>query len=240
MTPFYQHNGITIYCGDCLEVLPTLSSIDSLIADPPYGINSVTKSGETFTTSNAAKTTKNHKPVIGDDKKFNPAHLLSFPKVALFGANHYSKHLPSSSCWLVWDKRDGINSNTMADCELVWTNIDSPSRLFHHTWMGMIRASKDERVHPNQKPVVVMRWVINQVSPDGAICDPYMGSGTTLRAAQDMGLQAVGIELDEEYCQIAVQRLRQQSFSFPARATNKSLKPNYSQSELLTPKASED
>src|ERR1035437_5850959 len=130
---------VTLYCADCRECLPLAHDIACLHGDPPYGINAV-KSGKCFSTSNAAAT-RNYAAIIGDDESFDPAPFLSFPKVCLWGANHYADKLPAKARWLIWDKRDGCQSNPLADCEMAWTNDSRPARLFHHQWMGMLRAS---------------------------------------------------------------------------------------------------
>ena len=211
MTPYYEHAGITIYHGDCRDILPDVwFGVDLVLADPPYGVNAVSSRGKTFGTSNACQT-NDYIPVYDDDKPFDPSHLLMFPKIILWGGNHYADKLPAQSCWLTWDKRDGTASNPMADCELAWTNLGGPARLFHHRWMGMIRASeREQRCHPTQKPVALMRWCLSQASTAQSVCDPYMGSGPTLVAAKEAGLSAIGIEIEERYCEIAAKRLQQE------------------------------
>jgi site-specific DNA-methyltransferase (adenine-specific) len=133
--------------------------------------------------------------------------------VVLFGANHYSTRLPQSPCWLIWDKRDGIASNDNADCEMAWTNINAPARLIRHRWYGMIRASErahSERYHPTQKPVAVMKWIIELTTKGGdTIFDPFMGSGTTGVACLQLGRNFIGCEIDPKYYAIAEKRIRE-------------------------------
>lgn len=196
--------------GDCLKVLPTLTErIDAVITDPPFGVNAV-RNGACFGTSNAAMT-NTYRPIAGDDVPFDPSHLLGVADtVVLWGANHYSHLLPKSACWLVWDKRDGCASNPLADCELAWTNRQSPARLFSHRWMGMIRDSEQERrFHPSQKPVALMLWVIEQLGlkAGDTVVDPYMGCGPVGVACARMGLNYIGIELDPGYAAIARRRI---------------------------------
>jgi site-specific DNA-methyltransferase (adenine-specific) len=220
MKPYYEHGGITIYHGDCREILPDVwFGVDLLLTDPPYGINAVTR-GRTFGTSNACATNE-YIPVHDDDKPFHPQHLLMFPKAILWGGNHYGAHLPSEPCWLAWDKRDGTKSNPMADCELAWTNLGGPARLFSHRWMGMIRESeRDKRMHPTQKPVALMRWCLANadLSPNSLVLDAYMGSGPVLVAAKESGHRAIGIEIEERYCEIAAKRLQQEVLPLVANA----------------------
>lgn len=200
----------TLYLGDCLTVLPELQA-DAVITDPPYGCGLLGKAGRIGShTSRSGIKGRIYDPVIGDDQPFDPSHLLSFPTVIMFGGNWFCNSLPASSCWLVWDKRCGTASNNMADVELAWTNIGGPSRIIHHRWMGMIRDSEkgiNDREHPTQKPVEVMKWCIEQAGKPTVILDPYMGSGTTGVAAMQVGAKFIGIEVHAPYFDIACERI---------------------------------
>jgi site-specific DNA-methyltransferase (adenine-specific)/modification methylase len=224
MRPFFERDGVTIYCGDCREILPELEEIDSIITDPPYGKGERTDRASRGR-SNATKAL-DFPPIYGDDVPFEPIHLLAYRRIMLWGANYYADKLPSVSSWLVWDKREGVASDDNADCELAWTNFGGRARLFRHLWKGMIKASErgERRVHPTQKPVALMRWCIGLAKPRGVICDPYMGSGSTLRAAVDMGWPVIGIEIEEMYCKVAVKRMQQRSiFEMAARDASRGL-----------------
>jgi site-specific DNA-methyltransferase (adenine-specific)/modification methylase len=185
--------------------------VDAVITDPPYGKNERTdrKSKGRGHACDAI----DFPPVYGDDKPFDPSHLLDYPRIVLWGANYYADRLPPMPSWFVWDKRDNVTSDDNADCELAWSNLGGPARLFRHLWKGMIKASQqtERRVHPTQKPVALMKWCIEQAKPQGIICDPYMGSGSTVRAAIALGYPVIGIEIEERYCEIAVKRLAQRS-----------------------------
>jgi len=212
MKPYYDHGGITIYHGDCREILPSIKA-DVMVTDPPYGIDANTRGWSAG--RSVAGVARDWPAVRGDDEPFNPAHLLALglPTV-LWGANHYADSLPRSPSWFVWYKRTNGIENDSADAELAWTNLGGPARVFHHPWMGMLRASeKGEAYHPTQKPVVLMLWCLRRC-PDGDVLDPYMGGGSTLRAAKDLGRKAIGIEIEERYCEIAAKRLAQEVFSF--------------------------
>lgn len=199
--------GVTLYLGDCREILPTLGRVDAVVTDPPYGIGYVHGDGGGKL---ARSTVFNRVAVIGDDQPFDPAPWLAFPRVVLFGANHFADRLPPSSSWLVWDKRDGVCSNDQADCEMAWTNAGGPARLTRHLWNGMLKASEkgESRVHPTQKPIAVMEWALRQVAqPGSTVLDPYMGSGTTGVAAIRLGHPFIGIEMHEPYFDIACRRV---------------------------------
>ena len=116
--------------------------------------------------------------------------------------------LPPCRCFLIWDKT--IHGNSYADCEMAWTSFDSVARIIA---LNMVEANKDGRVHPTQKPLKLMTWCISLAGDAKTILDPYAGSGTTLIAAKDLSRKAMGIEIDEEYCEIASRRLQQEVFA---------------------------
>ena len=177
----------------------------AVVADPPYGIGFVHsgKGGRL-----ARSTQFGGVAVVGDNHPFDPAMWLTFPEVVLWGANHYASRLPDASCWLTWDKRDGVCSNDQADCEHAWTNLGGPARVIRHLWMGMLKASErgEVRVHPTQKPVAVMEWVLSFVKAH-TILDPFMGSGTTGVACARLGRRFIGVEIEPRYFDIACRRI---------------------------------
>jgi len=201
-TPYFQDSAVTIYHGDCREILSEIGLVDLVLTDPPYGINyrhGTRKGGVTLGFDG------HH--IIGDETFFDPAPYLKFPKVILWGANHYADKLPNSRGWLAWDKRCGIASNDQSDCELAWTNFLTTARLFSRYWNG--GGINEQRFHTNQKPIALMRWCIDLAADTQTVLDPFMGSGTTLRAAKDLNRKAIGIEIEERYCEIAAKRMAQ-------------------------------
>ena len=127
-------------------------------------------------------------------------------KTIIWGGNLYP--LPPSRCWLSWDKTSQME--TMADFELAWTDFDRPSKKFLEN-----RNPDGKREHPTQKPISLMVWCLGFVDGE-TILDPFMGSGTTLVAAKQLGRRAIGIEIEEAYCEIAVKRLAQTMLQFDA------------------------
>jgi DNA modification methylase len=221
--PYYEQDGITIYHGDCREVLPTLEvgSIDLVLTDPPYGINE--RTDRKARKRGALAECNDFPPIYGDDEPYDPAPVLRFSRVVLFGANHFTDRLPPSPSWIVWDKRAGLTSkrgdafNDNGDAEMAWTNLGGPVRVISHLWMGMLKDSErnERRVHPTQKPVALFYRIIQEHTSEGdLILDPYMGSGPVVRAARDLGRRCIGVELSEAYCEIAAKRLRQSVLPF--------------------------
>ena len=216
MKPYYDCDGITIYHGDCREVLPTLPRADLLLTDPPYGIGADNQSR----ILSREKLAKPKDYGVSDWDKERPdvriiEASIRFADIAIvWGGNYFG--LEASSCWLVWDKDNFTND--FADCELAWTNMTRAVRKFKWRWNGMLQEEmgdkKENRVHPTQKPLALMRWCLSFAPDAKTILDPFMGSGTTLVAAKREGRKAVGIELEERYCEAAVKRLQQGVFDF--------------------------
>lgn len=214
MSLYYEDSAVQIYLGDCREILPSLPKVDLVLTDPPYGINYVFHGGGDGSQGSrrlAASPSKS-KPMVGDDAQFDPSFLLQWPCL-LWGANYYSSLLPLGR-WLVWDKHCEGLELSQSSVEFAWCSVLGPSRIHRQTWQGFIRDRESgSRVHPTQKPIELMRWSLSFL-PDGTILDPFMGSGTTLRAAKDLGRKAIGIEIEEKYCEIAAKRMSQEVLQF--------------------------
>jgi hypothetical protein len=187
--------------------MPTAGTL--LCTDPPYGVNLNTKYASSQ--RGALAGANDYPPVHGDDKPFDPRHLLVFQNIVTWGANYYADMLPRSGKWLIWDKRDGIAVNDQADCELAWTwgAKGTVPRMYKHLWNGMLKDSErtDRRVHPTQKPIALMKWCMGFFDDSLTVYDPYAGAGSTLVAAVAMNRKAVGVEIEERYCEIAAKRL---------------------------------
>lgn len=208
----WASGNVRLYLGDCLEILPTLTGIDAIISDPPYGMNLNTD----FSGMNGWSG-KGHKyeRIIGDDKPFDPAPLLKIGKVqVLWGAQYFCRSLPENGGWLVFNKRgDGKPSEIcFGDAELAWCNIGQSVRMCSKMWHGVARWGSEGRLHPTQKPVYLMAWCIEQakVAEGATVCDPYMGSGTTGIACIRTGRGFVGIEKDPAHYQTALERIQRE------------------------------
>ena len=215
MTPYSERDGITIYHGDCRDILPTLPPVDLVLTDPPYGIGVDTDNSRFSggTAGNMAKRgngigSANGQPIIGDDQPFDPSFLVRIGKhQIIWGWHNFPDKLPAGAC-LIWLKRyDEAFGTFLSDAETAWMSKGHGVYCCRDLSNNAIA---NERVHPTQKPISLMRWCMEFFPDAQTILDPFMGSGTTLRAAKDLGRRAIGIEIEEKYCEIAVKRLAQE------------------------------
>jgi site-specific DNA-methyltransferase (adenine-specific) len=218
MTPYYDCDGITIYHADCRDLLPGLAC-DLVLTDPPYGIalNTDNSRFSGGTAGNIAKRgngvgSANGKPIIGDDKPFDPSFLTSVGKSQIiWGWNHFPDMLPRGTC-LVWLKRyDEAFGSFLSDAELAWMSKGHGVYCRRDLSNNSIA---NERLHPTQKPLGLMLWCLSFFPDAETVLDPFMGSGTTLRACKDLGKRCIGIEKEERYCAIAANRLAQGVLAF--------------------------
>lgn len=201
----------TLYHADCLELQYALEEASAVIADPPYGID---LNGMSGTCRSRYVKAADEYLVEGDDKPFDPAPWLEHEKVILWGGNHFASRLPDARNWIVWDKREGTTPDNQADCEMAWTNLPGPARIHRQLWRGMCRRgeenmSRQQRLHPTQKPVGLMAFCIQQCRLDlgSIIADPYMGSGTTGVAAVRLGYKFIGVEISRRHFDTACKRI---------------------------------
>lgn len=207
----------TLIHGDCRDAAELYAHAVALISDPPYGIGyQVRKRNPRNKGLATAKLygTEARPAILGDDFPFDPAHLLAFPKVAIFGANHMVG-LPSGGRWIVWDKRRDSAPDDHSDCEIIWTNRPGADRIHRQKWRGIVRegeenTSRSRKLHQNQKPVALIDFLFEQldVRPDDLVADPYMGSGSTAIVAIRRGNPFVGVEKDPAHFATAEARIR--------------------------------
>jgi site-specific DNA-methyltransferase (adenine-specific)/modification methylase len=218
VTPYYERDGMTLYNADALDVLPLYppAVVALLLADPPYGMKLDPKNsdrGGKSTLKGGIPPLLDWPRCVGDDRPFDPTPLLVYSRVVLWGANHYAHRLPPSPSWLVWDKRKGTSSDFNADCEMAWTNLGGPARLYSQLWRGVCKRGEEagqRRLHQMQKPAALGRWIIGRATqPGDLVLVPYAGSGSEMLAALQTGRRCVGVEIEERYCEVAAKRLQQ-------------------------------
>jgi DNA modification methylase len=170
-----------------------LGGVDAVVTDPPYGIgiaaNPVRQKHE--------KKDWDATP-IGDDH-INMMIAISEEQI-IWGGNYFN--LPPSRGFLVWDKKQPENFS-LAMCEMAWRSKDCNAKIFNKSVLGY------DKSHPTQKPLALMRWCLGFLPDAQTILDPFMGSGTTIVACAKMGRKGIGIELDPDYFDIAVKRVKE-------------------------------
>lgn len=190
----------TLYLGDCREILPTLSKVDAVVTDPPYGIARVWKGGFSgkhgWAKAGIEASQRNEWDDEGPPESVI-SWMLSTREQIIWGGNYFD--LPPSRCWLIWNKPE--RGFTLAEAEMAWTNFDSVVRVFDYP------RSEPDRQHPTQKPVALMRWCVDKTK--GAVCDPYMGSGTTGVACAKAARPFIGIERNPRWFDFACRRIEQ-------------------------------
>jgi len=202
MTPYYADELVTIWHGDCREWMP---KADAVVSDHPYGMgwDGRISSGPNTTGVPGFRAKNFGQTIVGDDEPFDPTPWLAYPEVILWGSNHYAQRLPVGTT-LVWIKKwDTAFGSFLSDAEVAWMKGGHGVYCFRET-----RYRYETRDHPNRKPVALMEWCVARTH--GTILDPFMGSGSTLVAAKSLGRRAIGIEIEERYCEIAANRCRQE------------------------------
>jgi DNA modification methylase len=210
MQPYYQDSAVTLYHGDCREIVPTLGRFDLLLTDPPYGIGRDRGMGGEGKAGICPRNPKRYAGIWDRERQVDGLLLgLEAAKTCIvWGGNYYSDVLTQRAKWLVWDKEQTMP--TYSDAELAWTTLDGVAvKMLRYSGNGLLAAEK-ERWHPTQKPLALMTWCISLAGDVQTILDPFAGSGTTGRAAKDLGRKCVMIEREEKYCEIAARRMSQE------------------------------
>jgi site-specific DNA-methyltransferase (adenine-specific) len=212
--PYYADDSVTLYLGDCRKISEWLSA-DVLITDPPYG-------SEAIAGSYGRRNGKNGRTIANDqDTWARDAALALWAErpVACFGTPRMPEPPGSWEYRLVWDKREpGINGGPWRythESIFVrgegWTRVSAGSFSILSVPSGNGSPEKSDHVHA--KPVALMVKLV-AAAPAGVIADPFAGSGSTLVAAKQMGRKAIGVELDEAYCEVIAKRLAQDVLDF--------------------------
>jgi len=205
--PYYEHDGQTIYLGDCRDILPELPKVDLVLTDPPYGIE-LNYASYDDSLENWFSLMNSSVPLMRQAATFVIMPSCAIKRMGWW----YEHHAPD---WLIcWFKGSPGHVATIGfnDWEplLVWGKPPKPMHDHFQTVCGF-----DMKDHPCPKPVQWATWLVQRGCVEGGtVCDPFMGSGTTLRAAKDLRRKAIGIEIEEKYCELAARRLDQEVFDF--------------------------
>lgn len=212
--PYYQDEAVTIYLGDCREILPEMPKVDLVLTDPPYGVSlGVKANNQRFdrlqyksfedTTENVCRLSMDIMPLLyplSERIVLTPGvkNMWIWPQPTHVGSFYY----PSSS---------GCNSWGFSCWQPIFYYGKDPyggKGSLPDSFMSVEAAEKNG--HPCPKPIKQWQKLMNRTSlPQDTILDPFMGSGTTLRAAKNLGRKAIGIEIEEKYCEIAAKRMGQ-------------------------------
>ena len=184
---------------------------DACITDPPYGINH--DLDYTRFTGGVAETKNKTKGVLAnDDQPFDPSSLLDYKAVVIWGANCFSDRLPMGT-WLVWDKRFKNGTAFLSDAEAAWMKGGHGVYIFELTSQGFVRPERVQ--HPTQKPVALIQWCIEKSKAGEVILEPYLGSGTTLIACENLKRRCRAIEISPAYVAVALERWHQHTGQTP-------------------------
>jgi len=218
-TPYYEQDGIVIYHGDCREILPHLPKVDLVLTDPPYGINTrsdgMGKISPWADLCNAAfwyadwlKMCQSRLKLDGCLWTFlNWRSMVTFQKASCDIAWPIESLLIWDKCWIGPGGMRGLRPSyeMVALFAMPGFSIENRGLYDIQRWKW---SSIKPNGHPAEKPLQGLIWLANSSGGD-TILDPFMGSGTTLVAAKQLGRKAIGIEIEEKYCEIAVKRLGQ-------------------------------
>lgn len=231
MQPYYSDETVTLYLGDCREVLPSLPAAAVIATDPPYASAAATATtgwakqkwggnwGDMSLVSLMTETTLNAANLAADHETYWFADHLSYAVLIPIFFRRYS--IVQS---IVWD-RDmlGMGAYYRKQTEfIVYGRTRNAPEFVSRTARDLIRLKPDyaAREHPAQKPVGLMVELLKNSAP-GLVLDPYVGSGTTLIAARMLGRPAVGVEIEERYCEAIAKRLQQDVLPMISAETDK-------------------
>lgn len=202
--------GVTLYLGDCRDIVPTLSGVDAVVTDPPYGIGRDRgMGGGGFCGKTGAPRKPSRYEGDWDHEAPSPEMLKMLLRVGenhiIWGGQFFADQLPARGKWLWWDKCQTMPS--YGDGELAWTDLQGNAvKKFTYALNGMI-ARGETGQHPTQKPLPLILWCLGFLPSAQTVLDPFMGSGTTGVAAVQLGRQFIGIEIEPKYFDIACRRI---------------------------------
>jgi site-specific DNA-methyltransferase (adenine-specific) len=186
---------------------------DLAIVDPPYGINANLKRADTGKNKHIKQ--KDYHVGDWDNDIPDEEYFIELKRVSknqiIWGGNYFLDYLKATSCFIVWDKKNG--ENYYADCELAWTSFKTSVRKFEWRWHGFLQQNmkdKQNRIHPTEKPVALYEWLLMNYANDGdKILDTHLGSGSIALACHNLGYDLTACELDKEYYNAAIKRINE-------------------------------
>jgi site-specific DNA-methyltransferase (adenine-specific) len=193
-----------IHNQDCLEAMKLMqdNQFDLAIVDPPYGIGMDGGNVGYKGFNNFEK--KDWDKEIPKKKYFEELFRISKNQI-IWGGNYFV--LPSTRCFLVWDKGEGFYNRTYAECELAWTSFDKNTVKYKHD--PLAKGDYKGKIHPTQKPVALYEWLLMNYAKEGdKILDTHLGSGSIAIACHNLGYELEGYELDKEYYDNAIKRIK--------------------------------
>lgn len=244
MTPYYTDEHVTLYHGDAFDILPTLSGVGAVVTDPPYSSGGAFRGDRANTTVEKYVRTDTlaYRPDFAGDNR-DQRSFLAWATLWLNAARNASVPGAVLASFIDWRQLPVLTDAVQAG-GWTWRNLgtwwkpgirmqkgrfSSSAEYVVYATNGpndgdgqtspqnVYRAAPDDdREHIAQKPLEVMRWVLGLSRPGALVLDPFMGSGSTLAAAKSLGMRAVGIEVDERYCEVAARRLSQEVLGLTA------------------------
>ncbi len=213
MKPYYEHAGITIYHGDCREILPNLESVDLVLTDPPFGI------GFNYGENGHDDDPKAYESLIIGTVRATEAICTGGFMFWQAMKNCHLWHRWFPEGWRILAACKGfVQFRPTAiqwsfDPIIAWGDFsnepDTRLKDWHVQTLAPFGAHRPKSEHPCPRPIEQTAYFLN-LGGGESVLDPFMGSGTTLRAAKDLGRKAIGIEIEERYCEIAANRLSQE------------------------------
>jgi site-specific DNA-methyltransferase (adenine-specific) len=204
---------INIYNKDCLEAMKLMkdNEFDLAIVDPPYGIGA---GGKSFINRNTANKNAEKFYKENDWDKIRPSkeYFIELKRISknqiIWGGNYFCDLIKPARCFIVWDKKTGDNS--YADCELALTSINSNAKIYTKFWLGAHANNGTPRIHPTEKPIQLYEWLLMNYAKEGdKILDTHLGSGSIAIACHNLGYDLEGYELDKEYYDNALKRIKE-------------------------------
>lgn len=208
MTPIFSKPGFNLYNADCMDLMKTYpdNHFELAIVDPPYGIETRGNAQDRFRDGMQLNTVNDAKPT---PEYFKELFRVSENRI-IWGYNWLSDMLPKCREFIFWYKHQPVI--TFADGELAWSSFQRTAKCFDLPFYEANQENKVSKVHPTQKPVKLYKWLLKNYAKEGdKILDTHMGSGSIAIACHYMGFDLTASELDKDYCEASIKRIKQET-----------------------------